>query len=74
MKQFQVSKSIRQGTVCAFRGSKLIRASKRSKHIAGVWTAGAVRKIYTPDGVQHIITDPPGLQTYGPANVSMHMR
>ena len=59
------SKSVRQGVLCAWHGDKLVRASKRSRKIAGVWVDADIVVVVDERLHQHEINIPAGLQIYG---------
>jgi hypothetical protein len=63
------SKKVGENTVCQMRGNKLVRAGKRTKTIAGVWTNGYRNVILLPSGDRQTIDTPQGLLTYGPCTV-----
>jgi len=63
------SKNIRHGSVVAWRGDKLILASKRTKHPVAVFNMESQIKGFTATGERFFFEIPRGFRTFGEAHV-----
>ena len=65
----KVSKNVKNGSVVVWRGDKIIKASKRSKKVVGVWRDGFFSTILTDYDKIENITVPRGVAIYGTTEV-----
>ena len=64
------SKNITDGTVCAWHGEKLVRASSRTRRIAGIWTEPYSVEMMDENGTINSVCVPGGLVIWGKAYVN----
>ena len=67
----KASKNIVHGSVVAWKGDKLILASKRSKHLVAVYNMRSKIKGFTITGEKFSFDIPQGFRTFGEAEVNI---
>jgi len=67
--EYQLSKSITDGTLVTLRGNKFIRANSKSK-VVGVWSEGLCRKVLPLDGRMGSYSIPEGVVFQGQVSVA----
>ena len=69
--KMKTSKGMRSETLCAWHGGKLVRASKRTRRYAGVWTNGYELVILDRDMQTHRFNIPTGLIMKGVTGIAL---
>jgi len=64
------SKNIKHGRACAWRGNKLVLASRRTKRVAGIWNNESRIAVIDLSGITHEFVIPEGLRIQGEAMVA----
>ena len=64
------SRNVKSGTICSYHGDKLVRASSRTKKIAGIWNEMNKRTFLTDEGIKEVVL-PDGLQVTGITEVKV---
>lgn len=71
--KFLLSKRVRHGSICAFHGNKIVRASRRTKNIVGVWEFATQKTTMDLEGNTTTINSPCGLVIKGSTNITCYI-